>query len=187
MYPAVRDIKAALRWVHANAAHYGGDPTSSLTIQGGSAGATACIALALAGGDDQTFANDYTNKLAGLDTTLNTTNLDQKATVTGLIDFWGGLFAEDAMYTKDDVLRWTNTSAPTIAFHGTEDTTVAPESGNVLCGNLTALGVPCEKVVLPGEAHGCWSATVELPDSTEETIYQYAFDWMANTSGWAVL
>ena len=46
MYPAVRDIKAALRWVHANAHKYHAD-TSSITLQGGSAGATAVIELAV--------------------------------------------------------------------------------------------------------------------------------------------
>lgn len=79
MYPAVRDIKAALRWIHAHASEYNAD-TSSITLQGGSAGATAVIELALTGGDE-TFAGDYTTELsAAEDRTLSTANLDQPAT-----------------------------------------------------------------------------------------------------------
>eukprot|EP00618_Florenciella_parvula_P032820 CAMPEP_0119483556 /NCGR_PEP_ID=MMETSP1344-20130328/10912_1 /TAXON_ID=236787 /ORGANISM="Florenciella parvula, Strain CCMP2471" /LENGTH=361 /DNA_ID=CAMNT_0007518061 /DNA_START=89 /DNA_END=1174 /DNA_ORIENTATION=+ len=193
MYPAVRDIRAALRWVHANAAAYGGDATSSLTIQGGSAGATAVMELAITGGGDaSTWAGDYTSELEGVDPTLNSTNLDQAPTVTGLIDYWGALFTEDAMSHGDkhpnDVFtpRWSADSPPAIAFHGTEDTTVSPESGDVLVGNLTALGVDALKVDLPGQAHGCWSATVTLDDGTVQTIYDYAFDWMAEACDWPV-
>lgn len=185
MYPAVRDVKAALRWVHAHAAEYNADP-SSITLQGGSAGATAVIELALTGGD-KTFAQDYTGELAGQDRTLSTTNLDQPTTVTGLIDYWGGIFAADLMTFKDGKPRWSASSVPTVAFHGTVDTTVSPATGRVLCGNLTALGVPCEVVNLIGQKHACWNAKVPLPDGTSQSIVDYAFDTMANMSNWTVL
>ena len=125
VYCAVRDAKAALRWIHANAATYGGDPATSFTLQGGSAGATTVIELAITGGD-AVFAGDYTSELAGVDPTLESTNLDSSALVTGLIDYWGALFAEDAMVTLDPQhrQRWSSASPPTIAFHGTNDTTV---------------------------------------------------------------
>ena len=99
MYPAVRDVKAALRWIHAHADEYNAD-TSSITLQGGSAGATAALELALTAGDD-TFAGDYTDELKGKDRTLSSANIDQKATAHGLIDYWGGLFSEDAMVYAD--------------------------------------------------------------------------------------
>ena len=81
----------------------------------------------------------------------------------------GGLFAVDAMTTKDGASRWLSESPPTIAFHGTNDTTVAPASGDVLCSNLTALGAACLKVDLPGEPHACWDATVTLDDGSEQS------------------
>jgi acetyl esterase/lipase len=185
MYPAVRDIKAALRWIHAHASEYNAD-TSSITLQGGSAGATAVIELALTGGDDK-FAGDYTVELQGLDRTLSTANLDQPATANGLIDYWGGIFTEDLMSFKDGKPRWTASSLPTIAFHGTEDTTVSPQTGEVLCGNLTAVGVPCKLVSLKGQKHGCWNAEVTLPSGTMEPIFDFAFDWMASISNWTVI
>lgn len=148
MYPAVRDVKAALRWIHAHADEYNAD-TSSITLQGGSAGATAALELALTAGDD-TFAGDYTDELKGKDRTLSSANIDQKATAHGLIDYWGGLFSEDAMVYADGRTRFSKTSVPTIAFHGTADTIMNPATGDVVCGNLTAVGVACKKVSLPG-------------------------------------
>jgi acetyl esterase/lipase len=193
MYPAVRDIKAALRWIHAHAAEYNAD-TSSITLQGGSAGATALIELALTGGgrgssssSNGTFSADYTLELQGQDRTLPTASLGEPATATGLIDYWGGIFTVDLMHFKDGKERWSATSLPTIAFHGTDDTTVSPETGVVLCGNLTRLGVPCKLVSLPGQKHGCWGARVALPGGVSMSIFDYAFEWMANTSNWTVV
>jgi len=186
MYPAVRDIKAALRWIHANAHTYNGD-TSSITLQGGSAGATSVIELALTGGADQAFAHDYTHELAASDPTLATTNLKQPAMAHGLISYWGALFAEDLMRFKDGTPRWSPSSVPTVAFHGTVDTTVSPESGTVLCGNLTQRGVPCRLVRLPGQKHACWNAQVALPGGTTVSIFDYAFEAMANMSNWTLV
>ena len=188
MYPSTRDVRAALRWIHANAGEYGGDARASLTIEGGSAGATAAMAIAVVGGGDAAaFAGDYTDELLGSDATLASTHLEQAPTVTGFIDYWGGLFAVDAMTTKDGASRWSSASPPTIAFHGTNDTTVAPASGDVMCSNLTALGATCLKVDLPGEAHACWDATVELDDGSRQSIFDYAFDFMAGACGWSVI
>jgi len=186
MYPAVRDIKAALRWIHAHASEYNGD-ISSITLQGGSAGATAVIELALTGGDTK-FAQDYTGEISSTeDRTLVTANLDQPATATGLIDYWGAIFTADLMHFKDGKHRWSASSLPTIAFHGTDDTVVSPQTGEVLCSNLTQLGVPCKLVKLPGQKHGCWNAKVALPDGKSESIFQHAFNWMATTSNWTVI
>jgi hypothetical protein len=76
--------------------------------------------VALTGGDEA-FAGDYTSELQGMDRTLSTTNLDQPATANGLIDYLGGIFTEDLMSFKDGKQRYTASSLPTIAFHGTDD------------------------------------------------------------------
>ena len=63
----------------------------------------------------------------------------QPATATGLISYWGGIFAEDLMHWKDGVHRWTPSSLPTVAFHGTADTTVSPATGDVLHSQKVSL------------------------------------------------
>lgn len=54
MYPAMRDAKAAVRWVRANAEHYNLNP-EHITAIGGSAGACSVVGLAT------TFEDDYKN------------------------------------------------------------------------------------------------------------------------------
>lgn len=102
-----------------------------------------------------------------------------RTTSHGLIDYWGGIFSEDLMNFKDSEdrshPRWSRSSVPTIAFHGTDDTTVSPATGEVLCGNLTALGVACELVPLPGQKHGCWGARVTLPGTWCIYIYIHVY------------
>ena len=55
-YPAVRDLKAAIRWVRANAAAYNVDPTR-IVVSGGSAGATNSVAAGV------TFNSDYRDEV----------------------------------------------------------------------------------------------------------------------------
>lgn len=188
MYPAVRDAKAALRWIHANAHKYGGDPKASLTVQGSSAGSTTAIEIGVTGGD-ATFAGDYTTEAGSeADHTLVTTNLDQPTTITGLVEFWGGIFAADGMSWLDGRPRITSTSSvPTVSFHGTADPHVLPASGAYLVKNLTAAGVQGKYMPLLGGAHGCIDYNITLPDGTTQTLYQYAFDWMANALKWNVV
>lgn len=52
MYPAMRDAKAAVRWIRANAEHYNLSP-EHITAIGGSAGACSVVGLA------STFEGDY--------------------------------------------------------------------------------------------------------------------------------
>jgi hypothetical protein len=74
-YPAVRDLKAAIRFVKANAAKYGVDP-NKIVVSGGSAGATNSVAAGA------TFEGDYGREMnASYDPTLASTNLDQTSTV----------------------------------------------------------------------------------------------------------
>jgi hypothetical protein len=41
-------------------------------------------------------------------------------------------------------------------------------------------------VRLPGQKHACWNAQVALPGGTTVSIFDYAFEAMANMSNWTV-
>ena len=58
-YPAVRDLKAAIRWVRANAEKYNVDPTR-VVVSGGSAGATNSLAAGV------TFDGDYRDEVSAM-------------------------------------------------------------------------------------------------------------------------
>jgi hypothetical protein len=81
-YPAVRDLKAAIRFVRANAAKYGVDP-SRIVVSGGSAGATNSVAAGI------TFDEDYNKELTvSQDPTLATTHQDQNSSVQCVVAHW---------------------------------------------------------------------------------------------------
>ena len=89
MYPAVRDAKAAVRWVRANAAADAGMKlnvdSNYITAIGGSAGACSVVGLAT------TREDDYKTEISVADDpSLATTHLKESSSIaTGLVQ-WGG-------------------------------------------------------------------------------------------------
>ena len=112
------------------------------------------------------------------------THLRAAPTVTGFIDYWGGLFAVDAMTTKDGASRWSSASPPTIAFHGTND------DGRARVGRRDVLDLTAprraSKSTSPARRTRA-DATVELDDGSKQSIFDYAFDFMAGACGWSVI
>jgi len=85
MYPAARDAKAALRWLHANATTYGIN-SNYVTALGGSAGSYLANMLGI------TNAGDFRDEISTSgDPTLSTTNLSARSSIHTIIDHWGGL------------------------------------------------------------------------------------------------
>ena len=119
-YPAVRDAKAAVRWVRQNAARFDVDP-DYITAFGGSAGATSVMALALL--DEP----DYKDEIAVTDDpTLATTNLAQPSSVATVIDHWGSDWMARQLWERGSGGdRYNATANPPLAiFHGTVDNIV---------------------------------------------------------------
>ncbi len=154
IYPASRDVKAALRWLHANASNYKIN-TDYITVGGGSAGAVTATMLGV------TAAEDYTEEISmTLDPTLATTNLEQSTKVHTVLDFWGsGISVKiiNDLYGKE---RFNASNAPIIIMHGTEDPTVLFSEGEALRDNYIATGVNHAFYPLEGKGHGPWNATV---------------------------
>ncbi|WP_442264834.1 alpha/beta hydrolase [Tenacibaculum sp. ZS6-P6] len=154
IYPASRDAKAALRWLHSNASNYKIN-TDYITVGGGSAGAITATMLGV------TAAEDYTEEISmTLDPTLATTNLEQSTKVHTVLDFWGsGISVKiiNDLYGKE---RFNASNAPIIIMHGTEDPTVLFSEGEALRDNYIATGVNHAFYPLEGKGHGPWNATV---------------------------
>ena len=157
IYPATRDLKAAIRFVRANAARFGVDP-ERIALAGGSAGAISSIG---AGVVDET---DYKNELLATDPTLATTYLNTSSAVQCVVSHWGAGYAALIVQGNDPTnrSRYSYKSSPIIEFHGDKDTTVP--FGDALAveaayhhanssGNLAY-----ELHVLAGCAHAAWCA-----------------------------
>ncbi|MEM9173454.1 MAG: alpha/beta hydrolase fold domain-containing protein [Pseudomonadota bacterium] len=153
MYPAVRDAKAAIRWLAANAAQYNVDP-NRISVIGGSAGSFISIAL---GATD--FA-DYKDELSlADDPTLASTHLDDDVIVASVVDHWGGTASVDLLESVDGNTRWSQSDAPISIVHGTEDPTVSYQEAEALVDIYTSTGAYYELITLEGAGHGAWNVT----------------------------
>ena len=119
-YPAVRDLKAAVRFVRAHAAAYGID-AARVVVSGGSAGATNSVAAGA------TFDSDYVDELSvDQDPTLASTHLDQNSSVQCVVSHWasdGEIMLAQA-HDAQNRTRFGPNNAPIIEFHGDQDTTI---------------------------------------------------------------
>ncbi|MEM8983926.1 MAG: alpha/beta hydrolase [Pseudomonadota bacterium] len=155
MYPAVRDAKAALRWLAANADEYGVDP-NRISVIGGSAGSFIAIAI---GASD---IDDYAAELnADEDPTITSINLDEPVIAAAVVNHWGGPAAVTLLDLVDGRSRWGPEDAPLSIVHGTADATVAYEQALELVDVYQTTGAAYELVTLDGAGHAAWNATVD--------------------------
>jgi acetyl esterase/lipase len=161
---AVYDVKAAVRWLHTNAAKYDVDP-DRIGTTGGSAGGHLAQFLGVTS-DQKQFEGDGGN-------------LDQSSRVACVVNFYGpsdftqsygksvdaaevlplflGGNLEQArqQHIVASPLYWvTPNAAPTLCIHGTKDNYVAFEQAGWIVDRLKAAGVDAELLPMEGSGHG---------------------------------
>ena len=163
-FPApLQDVKAAIRFLRANAAEFCIDP-NRIAVMGESAGGTMASLAGVTAGMPEYEAGE---------------NLDTSSAVQAVVDFYG-LTDMSTMpdHSEDEnVADWTmeaflggvtpekldRTSAvnyvgkdtpPFMILHGSADITVAMANSENLYNRLTDCGVPAEFYVLEGAVHG---------------------------------
>jgi len=161
---AVHDVKAAVRYLRANAARLGLDP-ARIGVTGGSAGGHLALFLGLTGGMPQ-FEGDGPNRA-------------QSSRVSCVVDYYGpsdftksyGKSVDAAevlpLFLGGDLnharlthiqaspLNWvTPDAAPTLAIQGTKDRYVAYEQSVWIIDRLLAAGVDAELETIDGADHG---------------------------------
>jgi acetyl esterase/lipase len=168
---AVYDVKAAVRYLRANAARLGIDPDHIGTM-GGSAGGHLTLFLGLTGGMPQ-FEGDGPNR-------------DQSSRVQAVVDFYGpsdftksygrsvdaaevlplflggDLIHAREMHFKASPLNWvTPDAAPILAIQGTKDRYVGYEQSVWLVDRLISVGATAELETIEGADHGFKGADEE--------------------------
>ena len=179
-YPAVRDTKAAVRWVRAHAEEFGVDP-GYITAYGESAGGATVVALGLL--DEEDYKSEMTIEQ---DPTLDSTNLEQSSAVTTVLDHWGtDWMARQLMRTGPT--RYSSTNAPIAIFHGNEDKAVpyALETARIVAGYNTT-GVPYAFFTVQGQAHGAWGPLVSGQPFTH-SLSKYDVVVPVATSGFEIV
>ncbi|HEX4414632.1 MAG TPA: alpha/beta hydrolase [Lacipirellulaceae bacterium] len=179
---AVFDVKAAVRWMRANAREYKIDP-DRIGVTGGSAGGHLAQFLGVTA-DQKQFEGDGGN-------------LDQSSRVACVVNFYGpsdftksyGKSVDAAevlpLFLGGDVeharkrhieaspLYWvTPDAAPTLCVHGTKDNYVAFEQAEWIVERLKAAGVEAELLKMEGAGHGFKGADEEKAEAAMLVFFE---------------
>lgn len=161
---AVHDVKAAVRFLRANASRYGIDP-ERIGAMGGSAGGHLVLMLGLTAGvnefegsgpngDQSSRVQCVVNYYGPTDFTQSYSKSVDAAEVLPL--FLGGdLDHNRAAHIRASPLNWVTPEAtPVLSIHGTQDAYVAYEHSVWITERLLAAGVPAELETISGAGHG---------------------------------
>ena len=144
-YPGfVEDGAAAVRWVEAHAAEYGGDP-HRIVLAGHSAGAYIAAMLAV---DDRWLGRDRAavRGLVGLAGPYDFLPLD--------VDSSQAAFGAWPRPAETQPVTWAGAGdPPALLLTGDADDTVRPRNSQSLAAKLTAAGVPARVVLYPKGTH----------------------------------
>ena len=188
VWPAVRDTKAAVRWLRGRA------PALRLDARFVGAGgwsAGACTTVHLASGLEW----DYTTELSGdedpgaasLEKHLNQSSLVQAGVV------WAGnSVATDAKDALDGLDRWAlrgRALAPLALYRGELDQTMTPWAQAEIQAKYNASGARCDVFVAPGVGHSSLfpSGAIAAPGAGAPVpVLNHSFTWLSEALGLAV-
>ncbi|WP_309710935.1 alpha/beta hydrolase [Armatimonas sp.] len=161
---AIHDVKAAVRWLRANAAKYHINP-ERIGVTGGSAGGHLALYLGVTGGvkelegdggnpTQSSKVNCVVNFYGPSDLTRSYGKSVDAAEVLPLF-LGGSVEKERPKHITASPLYWVTPQAPpTLCVHGTKDNYVAYEQSIWMVDRLLAAGVDAELVTLQGAGHG---------------------------------
>src|SRR5947208_7922943 len=171
---AVEDVKAAVRFLRANAPKYNLD-SAHIGALGGSAGGHLVLMLGLTSGvqefegsgpnrEQSSAVQCVVDEYGPTDFTQSYSKSVDAAEV--LPKFLGGdLDHERLAHIRASPLNWvTPGAAPVLAIHGTVDNYVAYEQSLWIVERLIAAGVPAELETISGAAHGFRGADAQRAD-----------------------
>jgi len=171
---AIHDVKAAVRWLRANAKKYNIDP-NRIGVTGGSAGGHLAQFLAVTA-DVKQFEGDggNPNQSSRVACVVNyygpsdfTKSYGKSVDAAQVLPMWLGGDLEKAKqkHIAASPLNWvTPGAAPTLCIHGTEDKYVAHEQAVWMIDRLKACGVEAELLTLQGAGHGFKGKDAEIAE-----------------------
>ena len=172
IYPALRDVKAAIRWVVANKNNFGVN-INKITVGGGSAGGCASFGVGI------TENEDYFNELSiEQDRTLLSTNIEHKFQVHSIILLWGSKGCAEAIARLSGKKLYNKNNPPVFIAHGTNDKLVDFNNALNVKKIYQEAGAYYEFFPLEGKGHGPWNVMVN-----DKTLFDLVFDFIVKTQG----
>jgi len=170
------DVQAAIRWVKAHAAEYGGDPKRIALIGYSAGGHIACLSAVRDRDDTRVQA------VVGMSTPalLHPTTDRHGVLTSSLRDLLGrDTVDEEVRKTLDSIspINFVKPGLPPfLLIHGTADRSVVYEQSLNFQSRLKEAGVPCELITISNAPHNI------LVWETMDTSYKGRMtDWLART------
>jgi len=179
---AVHDVKAAVRWLRANAGKYQIDP-ARIGATGGSAGGHLAQFLGVTGGVRE-FEGEGGNagQSSGVVCVVNeygpsdfTKSYGKSVDAAEVLPLFlgGNLETARQRHIQSSPLNWvTPNAAPTLILHGTEDKYVAYEQGVWMRDRLQACGVEVELLTFEGAGHGFKGADADKAEQARLAFFE---------------
>ena len=175
---AVHDVKAAVRWMRANAENYNIDP-NRIGTTGGSAGGHLAQFLGVTAGVQRFEGNggnaEYSSNVSCVVNYYGpsdfTKSYDASVDAAEVLPLFlgGDLEQERHRHILASPLYWvTPDAAPTLCIHGTEDRYVAHEQAVWLIDRLTASDVEARLMTIEGADHGFRGESMEVKAAIEQ-------------------
>jgi len=180
---AVHDVKAAVRWMRANAEKYNIDP-DRIGTTGGSAGGHLAQFLAVTSDVDK-FEGDGGNATfsSGVKCVVNfygpsdfTKSYDASVDAAEVLPLFlgGNLEQERHRHIEASPLYWvTPNAAPTLCIHGTNDKYVAHEQAVWLIDRLKACDVDATLMTIDGGDHGFGGSPKDVKEKIEDARIEF--------------
>jgi acetyl esterase/lipase len=190
---AIYDVKAAVRWLKANAPAYHIDP-DRIGVTGDSAGGHLAQFLGVTAdvkqfeGDEGNYAQStrvtcVVNRYGPSDFTKS---YGKSVDAAEVLPLWLGGNVETARekHVLSSPLNWvTPAAAPTLILHGTEDKYVAYEQGVWMRDRLKESGVRVEMLTLEGAGHGFKGADAEKAEAAMFAFFDQQLKAPRGSSG----
>lgn len=172
---AVEDVKAAVRYLRANAKRLNIDP-ERIGAMGGSAGGHLVLMLGLTGdvaefegtGPNREFSSRVQAVVNYYGPTDFTQSYQKSVDARDVLPLWlgGHLDQNRRFHQKASPINWvTPSAAPTLSIHGNKDTYVAYEHSFWITERLLAAGVDAELETIPDAGHGFRGADAERAEA----------------------
>lgn len=187
-YRAIQDVRAAVRYLKANATQYGID-TTKIYMVGNSAGAITALQVAFAT-DINRPAESYGIPNSGADTTdlgcmdCSTNSLPHTVSVQGVVGLWGALLNLNMIDSSD--------RTKTLLIHGDADNVVPIDSNHafnnpffpmmygsrIMKPRLDSFGLYSELRVYAGQPHNFYYNGSTFPNAYWDTIRQQGINFL---------
>ena len=180
---AVHDVKAAVRWMRANAEKYQIDP-DRIGTTGGSAGGHLAQFLGVTSGVKK-FEGDGGNLeySSHVKCVVNfygpsdfTKSYDASVDAKDVLPLFlgGNLQQERHRHIESSPLYWvTPEAAPTLFVHGTKDAYVAHEQAEWIVERMKAADVEATLMTIEGGDHGFGSSSPEVKEKIENARFEF--------------